>query len=88
LKPSENYTHSRIVDDDEPSLYQIYWKLVENDESIQFEVHCKTLGWVGFGISPNGGMPGSDIALGWVDIKGKAHLRVIYKLTIIHLKII
>ena len=28
---------------------------------------AKTLGWVGFGISPNGGMKGSDMVIGWVD---------------------
>ena len=57
LVPSEDYTHSLVVDEDEPEKYQVLWKLTNNDE-IQFEVHAKTLGWVGMGISPNGGMPG------------------------------
>lgn len=77
LKPSEDYTHSLVVDNDEPEQYHLYWKLVDNDEYLQFEVHCKTTGWAGFGLSPNGDMTGADIAIGWVDdITGKAHLRV------------
>ena len=74
LEPSEDdYTHSLVVDEDNPQQYQILWKLINKDE-IQFEIHCKTTGWVGFGISPNGGMAGSDIAIGWVK-DNKAYLR-------------
>ena len=58
LVPSETYTHSLIVDEDEPEQYQFYWKLINKDE-IQFEVHTKTTGWVGMGLSPDGGMTGS-----------------------------
>ena len=77
LKASEEYTHSLIVDEDEPLIYQIFWKLVDKDEFIQFEVHCQSTGWVGFGLSPNGDMAGADIAIGWVnDNDGKAYLRV------------
>ena len=77
LEPSEEYTYSLTVDEDEPEVYQLFWKLVDNDEYIQFEVHCQSTGWVGFGLSPNGDMPGADIAIGWVDDNdGKAHLRV------------
>ena len=57
LVPSETYTHSLIVDVDEPEQYQIFWKLI-NEEEIQFEVHAKTIGWVGMGLSPDGGMTG------------------------------
>jgi hypothetical protein len=57
LVPSEDYTHNLIVDEDAPEKYQVLWKLINNDE-IQFELHAKTVGWVGLGISPNGGMQG------------------------------
>jgi hypothetical protein len=57
LLPSEDYTHSLIVDEDAPEKYQVFWKLINNDE-IQFELHAKTVGWIGLGISPNGGMQG------------------------------
>ena len=29
-------------------------------------VEVETMGWVGLGFSPNGGMIGSDIMMGWV----------------------
>ncbi len=58
LVPSEDgYSSSIIVDEDNPEQYQIFWKLLGKSE-IQFELHCKTNGWVGWGISNNGGMTG------------------------------
>lgn len=57
LEASEDYTHKLIVNDDDPNQYQLFWKLLSNDE-IQFEIHCKTTGWVSMGISTNGGMAG------------------------------
>lgn len=35
-----------------------------------------TKGWVGLGFSPNGGMRGADITLGWVDSHGELHVHV------------
>ena len=32
-----------------------------------FQLHGNTNGWVGMGISPNGGMTGADIVIGWVE---------------------
>ena len=57
LVPSEAYTNSLFVDENVPEQYQIFWKLI-NEEEIQFEVHAKTIGWVGMGLSPDGGMTG------------------------------
>jgi hypothetical protein len=57
FQPSESYTHKIIIDDEEPELYQLLWKINNNDEII-FEVHDKTTGWIGLGISSNGGMAG------------------------------
>ena len=37
-----------------------------------FQVHVEALGYVGFGLSPNGGMPGSDVVIGWVTDDGTA----------------
>ena len=76
LEPSENYTHNLIVDEDIQDQFQVFWKLI-NDDEIQFEVHCKTTGWVGMGLSPNGGMGGSDIVIGWVK-DNKAYLKDCY----------
>ncbi|XP_067141854.1 DBH-like monooxygenase protein 1 homolog [Centruroides vittatus] len=44
--------------------YHLVWFLSE--DSITFQVEVATKGWVGFGISPNGGMANSDIVIGWV----------------------
>ena len=35
-------------------------------ETITFAVRVQTTGWVGFGLSPNGQMPNSDVVIGWV----------------------
>ena len=48
--------------------YVIFWKF--DKEYITFEVHAQTTGWVGFGLSPNGGMAGSDMVIGWVPSDG------------------
>lgn len=45
--------------------YHLYWK-VSGTTGIIFRVEVKTLGYVALGISPNGGMAGSDIVIGWV----------------------
>ena len=42
----------------------LFWK--HDGTVITFEIHCRTRGYVGFGISPGGGMHGSDIVIGWV----------------------
>ena len=75
LVPSENYTHKIVVDEDQPLQYVMLWKLLDGNE-IQFEVHCKTTGWVGLGLSSNGGMEGADLTIGWVK-NGTAVLKVI-----------
>ena len=48
----------------EENKYSLYWTF--DDESITFETHTKTNGYVGFGVSPSGGMPGADVVIGWV----------------------
>jgi hypothetical protein len=56
LTSSESYTHKLIVDEDDIDQTVLSWKVV-NDEII-FKVICKTNGWIGVGVSPNGGMAG------------------------------
>ena len=48
-------------------FYNLYWNFSSVDQTIHFAVKVKTTGWVGFGISPNGQMPGSDVIIAWVD---------------------
>ena len=60
LEASEAYTHSISMDDNDKDLYKLFWKILNNDE-IQFEIHCRTTGWVGLGFSPNGSMEGMSL---------------------------
>lgn len=62
LTPSESYTRTYTV---EANNYVFWWKIINTNE-IQIEVHCRSLGWVGFGISPVGGMTGADITKFWI----------------------
>ena len=52
----------------------LYWTY--DEKFVTFELFCKTLGWVGFGLSPNGAMKGSDIVVGWVTSDGKTFFQV------------
>jgi hypothetical protein len=70
--PTSNYdNHIDLID----GLYRLYW----NFTSIDFigEIHCKTNGWVGFGLSPNGGMDKSDVIVGWINNDGSTNFTVI-----------
>ncbi|ROT62616.1 dopamine beta hydroxylase [Penaeus vannamei] len=46
------------------------------EKDIVFEIQVATHGYVGLGFSPNGGMKGADIVLGWVDAQGDLHAHV------------
>ena len=56
--------------------YQLYWSYDLAAETINFAVRIRTEGWVGFGLSPSGQMPGSDVIIGWVDDQGKVVFHV------------
>ena len=47
--------------------YWLYWSFDKTTENIFFAVKARTNGWIGFGLSPNGQMPGSDVIIGWID---------------------
>ena len=47
-------------------VYELYWDYDNAAENISFAVRVRTMGWVGFGLSPNGDMVGSDVVIGWV----------------------
>ena len=51
--------------------YTIYWNFDLDEETIYIAVRARTEGWVGFGISPNGQMPYSDVVIGWVTSNGE-----------------
>ncbi|XP_078656304.1 DBH-like monooxygenase protein 1 homolog [Branchiostoma floridae x Branchiostoma belcheri] len=66
---AEGFTHHEALD--EAGKYHLFWKF--DEEKIELEAQVQTTGWVGLGLSPNGGMAGSDIVIGWV-ADGKAQL--------------
>lgn len=63
--PTAYYTSSLVF---VPNIYKIYWNA--SSTSITAEIAVQTLGWVGFGISTTGDMPGSDLIVAWIDSTG------------------
>jgi len=51
-----------------PADYFLYWNIVE--DVIQIKITAKTLGWIGFGLSPEGTMVNSDVVIGWISDSG------------------
>ncbi|XP_069098968.1 putative DBH-like monooxygenase protein 2 isoform X2 [Pleurodeles waltl] len=44
----------------------LLWDFNKTTEEITFALHVRTTGWIGFGLSPSGGMTGADIVIGGV----------------------
>ena len=57
-------------------IYTLHWNFSVIEETITFGVNVSSNGWVGLGISPNGGMINSDVAIGWVNDEGQAFFHV------------
>ena len=68
----EEYRFSAILDDG----YTLHWNFDLEQQTISFAVNVSTTGWVGFGLSPNGQMPQSDVVIGWVDNGGSTQFHV------------
>jgi len=60
----KSYNRQEYLDPDRTVL--LHWSIDKQNSIARFAVEAVTAGWVGFGISPNKGMVGSDIAMGWV----------------------
>ena len=65
FKPTAYYSNFVDLID---GIYRFYWNFTDTD--ITGEIHCKTSGWVGFGLSPNGKMDQSDVVVGWITDDG------------------
>ena len=70
---SSNYENCKVLSSNN---YELYWTYVPANAEIRFAARVRTTGWAGLGISPNGGMVGSDIVIGWVNGDGTAVLNV------------
>lgn len=55
--------------------YRLLWSLGPGPHEITFEVQVKTHGYVGFGLSRDGQMPGADFVVGWVE-NGQVYFQV------------
>ena len=71
---ADEYRFFAILDDG----YTLHWNFDLKQQTIGFAVNASTTGWVGFGLSPNGQMPQSDVVIGWVDNDGNTQFHVRY----------
>ena len=69
---SDKYQFSHQLHD----RYTLYWTYDPAAEEVSFAVFVQTTGWIGFGLSPTGQMPGSDVVIGWVDDSGRSYFDV------------
>ncbi|XP_047476487.1 DBH-like monooxygenase protein 1 [Penaeus chinensis] len=67
--PPMAFRHFAVLD--QRGDFHLLWTPGEQD--VVFEIQVATRGYVGLGFSPNGGMKGADIVLGWVDAQGDVH---------------
>ncbi|MBN3287156.1 MOXD2 protein, partial [Polyodon spathula] len=61
---------------DSAGSVSLCWGFDSKQETITFQLACKTSGWVGFGLSPSGKMDGADIVLGGVNPNGTTYFTV------------
>ena len=55
---------------DSDEMVTLRWGFDEIEGNITFELCINTTGWISFGLSPNGGMAGSDMVIGGVNSDG------------------
>jgi len=66
----------RIENLDDKGRVVLQWELSPDETEIIFDLSAETTGFVGFGISPQGGMTGADIFIAGVDSNGKPYSSV------------
>lgn len=71
------YRHKQVLGP--KASYVVEWTVNWKEKSITFQVSAETKGWVGFGLSRDGRMSGSDIVIGGVAPSGKPYFDVIIK---------
>ena len=72
---SSRYAFTTTLYDRGGDTYVLHWNFSTAERTIAFAVNVSTTGWVGFGLSPNGGMVNSDVVMGWVR-SGQAYFHV------------
>ncbi|XP_047476090.1 uncharacterized protein LOC125029944 [Penaeus chinensis] len=66
LEPLLDLKHSHESVLDPEGIMTVFWTPDLQKEEVTFEIHARTMGWLGFGFSSSGGMRGSDILIAWV----------------------
>ena len=61
--PTAHYANRLVLE--EPDSFVLLWNYTDTD--ITCELQVRTTGWMGFGLSPNGGMDGANVAISWID---------------------
>ena len=72
---ADRYSNFKLLNS---SSYELYWKVDEPSGNLSLVVRVNTTVWVGFGLSPNGGMPNLDIVMGWVEDDGTVVFQVVH----------
>ena len=60
---SASYVNCKVLSNNN---YELYWTYNDTSADLRIAARVRTSGWLGLGISPDGGMKDSDIAIGWV----------------------
>jgi hypothetical protein len=58
MEYTESFLNGRVT---------LEWAIINNNTAIEMLVTGQATGWIGVGVSPQGGMQGADITLGWLD---------------------
>jgi len=61
---------------DQDGNFEVDWYIDYDIKEVIFEVVARTTGFVGFGISPTGGMTGADIIIGGFYPNGSSYFTV------------
>jgi hypothetical protein len=57
--------------------FSLKWNISDEEKIITFLCEVETKGWIGLGLSPNGGMKGSDLIIAWInDENGQIYFHV------------
>ena len=64
--------------------YILHWSSDFQNNNLAAAVNVSTTGWVGFGLSPNGQMPGSDVIIAWVNSDGEVQFKVRYNSVLLY----
>ncbi|ODN05530.1 DBH-like monooxygenase protein 2 [Orchesella cincta] len=65
------YRHKQVLGP--KATYVVEWSVNWKENQITFQVSAETKGWIGFGLSRDGRMTGSDVVIGGVSSNGKPY---------------